>query len=364
MEQDIQKYARHIITGSVSIADALRRINSLSGSGVMTLIVIDDTDGCPRVVGTLTDGDVRRALIAGTELSAPVSCAMQRRFSWIDADADSQQKIQSIKDMRSRGIQLIPVLDADMRLHGLLDLKRTRSVLPIRAVLMAGGKGERLRPLTLTTPKPLLKIDGKAIIDYNVESLARCGVTDITVTTRYLAEQIVDHFSRPVAGVQVKCVTEDAPLGTIGSVSLIEKKERGATLLMNSDLLTTISFEDMYLRHVHEQALITVAVIPYQVSVPFAILTTDGNAVTGIEEKPTYSYFANAGIYIIDNAVLATVPGDARTDATDLVESVINTGGKVVYHPIDGTWLDVGSPADFAQASELMRHHRNLSHTD
>jgi NDP-sugar pyrophosphorylase family protein len=226
---------------------------------------------------------------------------------------------------------------------------------------MAGGKGERLRPLTLTRPKPLLEIDGKAIIDYNVEALAACGISDITVSTRYLAEQLYEHFSTPIAGVQVKCITEDVPLGTIGAAALIEHSANGNTLVMNSDLLTTISFEDMYMRHNAEQADITIAAIPYQVSVPFAILTTQGHQVTGIEEKPSYSYFANAGIYIIRNSVLQTLQRNVRTDATDLIESTIKAGGKVVYYPINGTWLDVGSHADFAQAQELMRHHRNLS---
>jgi NDP-sugar pyrophosphorylase family protein len=117
----------------------------------------------------------------------------------------------------------------------------------------------------------------------------------------------------------------------------------------------------MYLRHISEQADITIAAIPYQVSVPFAILTTEGHQVHGIEEKPSYSYFANAGIYIFRNSVLQTLRQDVRTDATDLIEATIRNNGRVVYYPINGTWLDVGSHADFAQAQELMRHHRNLS---
>ena len=218
--------------------------------------------------------------------------------------------------------------------------------------------------MTLTTPKPLLKIEGKAIIDYNIEALAECGVSDITVTTRYLAEQIHEHFRLPVAGVQVKCVTEDKPLGTIGSAALVRVEGDGNTLVMNSDLLTTVSFEEMYLRHIREDADITVAVIPYQVSVPFAIITTDGPQITGIEEKPAYSYFANAGIYIFANRLLRSLPTDRRTDATDLIADTIAAGGKVVYSPVNGTWLDVGSPADFEQASQLMRHYNNLRGND
>jgi dTDP-glucose pyrophosphorylase len=336
---------------------ALGRLNDLSG-GAMTLFVVDDDN---RMCGTLTDGDVRRALLAGHGTDEPVSAVMHRNFKAITAQNCGDTAVTNIRDMRQFGITLVPKLDANSRIIDIVDLSVTHTMLPLSALLMAGGKGERLRPLTLTTPKPLLQIDGKAIIDYNIEALAACGINDITVSTRYLAEQLYTHFSAPVAGVQVKCITEDAPLGTIGAASLISHKPGGNTLVMNSDLLTTISFEDMYLRHISEQADITIAAIPYQVSVPFAILTTEGHQVHGIEEKPSYSYFADAGIYIFRNSVLQTLRQDVRTDATDLIEATIRNNGRVVYYPINGTWLDVGSHADFAQAQELMRHHRNLS---
>ncbi len=348
---------RHIINAHMTMLSALDRLNDLSG-GAMTLFVVDNDN---RMCGTLTDGDVRRALLAGHTTNEEVAAVMHRNFKAITDGKTMDDTVANIRSMREFGISLVPRLDADNHIVDLVDLSTTHTILPLSAILMAGGKGERLRPLTLNCPKPLLEIDGKAIIDYNVEALAACGITDITVSTRYLAEQIYDHFSSPVAGVQVKCITENSPLGTIGAAALIDHKPGGNTLVMNSDLLTTISFEDMYLRHHAEQADITIAAIPYQVSVPFAILTTDGHRVYGIEEKPSYSYFANAGIYIIRNSVLSTLQRDVRTDATDLIEATIKAGGKVVYYPINGTWLDVGSHADFAQAQELMRHHRNLS---
>lgn len=267
-----------------------------------------------------------------------------------------------MRECRLAGITLLPVLRPDGTLERIIDLNLTPTELPLKALLMAGGKGERLRPMTLTTPKPLLEIDGKAIIDYNIEALAAAGVRDITVSTRYLADAIDRHFARPVAGVQVRTVREDEPLGTIGAASLVDWPEGGDSLVMNSDLLTTISFEEMYLHHKAEQADITIAAIPYTVSVPYAILTTDGGTrVTGIEEKPGYSHYANAGIYIFGNDLLRSVRPGVRTDATDLIESSIARGARVVYYPIRGTWIDVGSPTDFRQASELMRHHRNLS---
>jgi dTDP-glucose pyrophosphorylase len=353
----IENIQRHIISRDKSIIYALQRLNDLSGKS-MTLMVVDND---MTLLGTLTDGDIRRAILAGAELDWQVDRIMFTGFRHVGTQTPD---VEYLKECRRHKITLLPRLDENGKLVGILDLEKTSTVLPIAAILIAGGKGERLRPMTLTTPKPLLTIDGKAIIDYNVEALARCGITDITVTTGYLAEQIHRHFDAPVAGVKVKCVTEDHPTGTIGSTALVPHTPGGATLVMNSDLLTTISFEEMYLHHRRHDADITIAVIPYQVAVPFAILSTDDDRVTALEEKPTYSYFANAGIYIINNDILDTVSPEGRTDATDLIESSIADGKKVVYYTVDGTWIDVGSPADFKQATELMRHYRQLSGRD
>lgn len=152
------------------------------------------------------------------------------------------------------------------------------------------------------------------------------------------------------------------PMGTIGSASLCEVPEDGETIVMNSDLLTTISFEDMYIHHQAENADITIAAIPYNVSVPYAILATDGTRVTSLEEKPSYSYYANAGIYIISNRLLRSLPTDRRTDATDLIDTALGAGLKVTYFPINGTWIDIGSPADYAHARELLRHVKQSGH--
>lgn len=343
---------QYVINEKATILEALRQLNSLSGQ--MVLIA---TDQCGVMTGTLTDGDVRRALLAGVSLSAAVKEAMHRNFKAIKTKSVD---VNLMRKCRMTGIGILPHLNEDGTIKHIYDLTKTKSVLPLSAILMAGGKGERLRPLTLNTPKPLLEIGGKAIIDYNIEALSLVGINDITVTTRYLAEQIHEHFATPIAGVKVKCVTETQPLGTIGAASLVPRDKEGNTLVMNSDLLTTISFEEMYMQHIEEQADVTIAAIPYVVSVPYAILTTDGVTVNGIEEKPSYSYCANAGIYIFSNKLLDTVPSDSRTDATDLIEQAIDKGLKVVYYPINGTWIDVGSPNDFKQAQDLMRHHNDL----
>lgn len=356
MSSDSKMIERHTLAGDTPLIEALRRLNSLPG-GKMTLFV---TNGEGRMTGTLTDGDIRRALIAGATLSTRAAEVCRSDFRSVELDNIRPETLRSYRD---DGILLVPVLDGKGHIADIIDLTRQKTILPLRAVLMAGGKGERLRPATLTTPKPLLEIEGKAIIDYNIEALAACGIHDICVMTRYLSEQIEAHFAAPVAGVDVRCVCEDRPLGTIGAISMLDIEPEGNTLVMNSDLLTTISFEEMYLTHCHRNADVTIAVVPYQVSVPYAILSLDSDdssAVTAIEEKPSYSYYANAGIYIFSNTLLSMLDGE-RCDATDLISKAIAMGKRVTYYPIKGTWIDVGTPLDFRQAGELMRHHNSMA---
>lgn len=341
---------RNIISVTASLLDALSAINQLSGQ-LMTLIVTD-SDG--RMTGTLTDGDIRRALLAGNGLDAPVTCAMCRDFHYLESD---RIDVAALASYRRKGIRMIPVLDAGGRVERVLDTSRQATLLPVQAIVMAGGRGERLRPMTLKTPKPLLQVGDKAIIDYNIAMLAAAGITDITVTTHYLAEQIEAHFAEEVCGVKVKCVREVIPMGTIGAVSLVDIPESGTTLVMNSDLLTSLSLEDMWLHHCATKAALTIAAIPYTVSVPYAILATEDCYVKSLVEKPSYTHHANAGIYLIDNALLRQVRTDVRTDATDLIENALVQKLKVSFFPINGTWIDIGAPNDYARAQELMRYH-------
>lgn len=330
------------ISESALLAEALAALNALSG-GVMTLLVVD-TDS--RMMGTLTDGDIRRALLAGKSLQAPVADAMHRQFRYLSAPVNPAE----IRAARQLGIKLLPILDADSRIVDTIDLTRQSTRLPIRAVLMAGGRGERLRPLTDVTPKPLLPMGDSTVIDLNVNALRRCGVSEIFVTTRYLAEQIEAHF----AGTEVKCVRESAPLGTLGAIALLPPEHEGITLVMNSDLITTIDFEELYLHHLAEGNDITIATISHTVSVPFAILEVEGQRVTAIEEKPLYTHYANAGIYLISNSLLSGLKAK-RLDAPDFIAEQIAASRQVGHFPISGTWLDIGTPADYAQARDLLK---------
>lgn len=338
---------KHFICHEQSLGDALVRLNSLSGK-TMTLLVVDSGD---RLVGTLTDGDLRRAFIAGLTTADNIARAMHRDFSALRPE---DCPVEVIADCRSRGIALLPQLDAEGKVSRVIDLNVVKSLLPVSAFLMAGGEGVRLRPLTLTRPKPLLEVGGKAIIDHNIERLLAYGVTNITVCCRYMAEQIEAHVSQTFPDAGIKFVTEAKPLGTIGALALAGDPVEATVLVMNSDLLTDLPFDRMFLHHRRSQAAITVAAIPYTVSVPYAILETRDDAITEIREKPTFSYYANGGIYLLSQDTVKLIVGGQRLDAPELIESVVQAGRKVSYFPFNGLWIDIGTPADYQQARQIV----------
>lgn len=342
-------FRAHAIWQGALLRECLVALNCLSGDN-MTLFVIAD-DG--RMAGTMTDGDIRRALIGGATTRTPARAMMHTRFMAMTPDDDPHRRLREARDRR---VSLLPVL-CDGFVTSIIDLRRQRAALPIDAVLMAGGRGERLRPLTLDTPKPLLKVGGKAIIDYNVDELAANGIRHIWVTVNYLKDRIIDHFARRAGeapGPQVTCVEEPRRLGTMGSLSLVQGLTQPLVLVMNSDILTTLDFERLYMAHVESGAPLTMAVVPYTVSIPFSIIRTEGARVTGLTEKPTYNYFAGAGVYLMDRALVDRIPAGEPLDAPDFIESLIADGLEVGYFPIDGTWIDIGSPDDYRYANELM----------
>ena len=340
----------HSISPSDSVRQAMRRLNELSGES-MTLFVVGD-DGS--VKGTVTDGDIRRALIDGGELESPVVLVMNHRFAFVAPGDDFSKKMA---EARKKHIELLPVVE-NGHIIDLLDLRKVHAHLPLEAVLMAGGRGERLRPLTDDTPKPLLPVDGKPIIDYNIEELEACGIKKIHVTVNYLADQIRRHFKDRTGLASIKCVEEPKRLGTLGSLAYIKDITTENLLVMNSDLLTSVDFEALYLHHVNSQADFTIAAVPYSVSVPFAILRLKKDRVVSLEEKPTYNYFANGGVYIMKTELIQKIPEGYYLDAPDFIMNLIQEGLKVGCFHLDGTWIDIGSPDDYRMACELMSRRR------
>lgn len=342
---------RYIIREKDSIKDALAALNQISAD-TQSLLVLDEEQ---KLVGTLTDGDIRRGLISGVELSDSVSTIMHKNFKYI---LESEFDVAIVRKFRDKGILFIPVLDVDHHIVEVLNLKKVKSSLPIDAVLMAGGKGERLRPLTEKTPKPLVMVGDKCIIDYNIDNLIAYGVKHMNVTVNYLAEQLEEHFAEPRYGVQVRTFREPMFLGTIGSIKFVDTFYNDYILVMNSDLFTDIDFEDFFLHFREHDAEMSVAAVPYNVSIPFGILDLDGRNIKGLLEKPKYNYYANAGIYLIKKSALAEIPKDTFFNATDLIEKLIAQGKSVIRYPLNGTWIDIGQHADLAKARDLVKHIR------
>lgn len=343
------QFDKYTITENATIREALRKINDISSEAQMLFVV----DANKKVIATLSDGDIRRGLIAGHELSESVGSIMFREFQFIE---ENDLKVNHIPELRKKGIQVVPILSKEGYLLRILNLNKQRSLLPIDAVIMAGGKGERLRPLTEKTPKPLLPVGDKAIIDHNVDRLIQYGVEHISVTTNYLAEQIESHYAKPHNEVQVQCVREPKFLGTMGAVRLVKEFYNNVVLVMNSDLFTDIDLEDMYLHFMEHKADMSIAAVPYTVSIPLGICDLDGRNVKGIIEKPTYNYYANAGIYMLRREVINMTPKNEFYNATDLIDALVKNGNKVIRYPLKGTWIDIGSMSEYQKARDLVKH--------
>jgi NDP-sugar pyrophosphorylase family protein len=253
-------------------------------------------------------------------------------------------------------MKLISVLDADHHIVDIIDLDRYKTRLPIDAVLMAGGRGERLRPLTEKTPKPLLPVGNKAIIDHNIDRLISYGIQHINVTVNYLKEQIEEHYQEPRNSVKIRTVREPKFLGTIGSVKFVPSFYNDTVLVMNSDLFTNIDYEDFFLHFKEHDAEMSVAAVPYNVSIPYGILDLDGRNIKGLLEKPQYNHYANAGIYLIKRRALEEIPDGEFFNATDLVEKLISEGKSVIRYPLNGTWIDIGNPQEYQKAKDLVNH--------
>lgn len=343
----------HLINKDKTLLEALSQTNDLAPEPLVLFVV----DGEQRMVGTLTDGDSRRALIAGASVNDKTEMIMHRDFNYMRID--DIQNVKEIRRQKEMQMKLVPILDGEKHIVDIINLEKYKTRLPVDAVLMAGGKGERLRPLTENTPKPLLPVGDKAIIDHNVDRLINYGVQHIFVTVNYLKEQIEDHYKELRHGIQIHTVREPKFLGTIGSIKFVPKFYNDTVLLMNSDVFTNIDYEDFFLHFQQHEAEMSVAAVPYNVSIPYGVLDLDGRNIQGLLEKPKYTYYANAGIYMIKRRALDEIPSDTFFNATDLVEKLIAEGKKVIRYPLNGTWIDIGNPQEYQKANDLVKHINN-----
>ena len=327
----------------------MQKLNNLSEN--LTLFVVDNNNV---LSGTVTDGDIRRGLLSGRTLQDHVSTIMHKEFRRLEKNSYT---LEAIENLRSANIMLVPLLDEEKRLLKIINLKEQRTMLPLNAIIMAGGKGLRLKPLTDSVPKPLLMVGEKTIIEHTIDRLSYFGIENIEIAVGYLGHKIEEHIGNGASrNLNIRYIYEKDPLGTIGAVKATGTDHHETILLMNSDLLTDINLEDFFKTFTEKNADMAVASIPYKQEIPYAVLEVSNGEVTALKEKPTYTYYSNAGIYLIKKELLELIPENTFYNTTDLMEQVIATGRKLISYPILGYWLDIGKPDDFLKAQEDIKH--------
>ena len=346
-----EKFNKNIITTDKTIKQAMEALNGLEGKYSLTLFVVNENN---HLLGTLTDGDIRRGLLDGKNISDSLETIMFKNFRFLQRNKFGLKEIDNLKKDE---IELVPLLDENKQIIRIIVLSEKKSILPVDAFIMAGGEGKRLRPLTIDLPKPLLKVGDKPILEHNIDRLQSFGVDNIYMSVNYLADKIEDFFADGLSkDVKISYIKENKALGTIGSLALVEDFLHDTVLVMNSDLLTNIDFEDFYRTFVKSNADMAVAGVPYKVDVPYAVMEVDGEKVTSFKEKPTYTFYSNAGIYLIKRKLIDLIPKNDFYNATDLMDRIIADGFNLVYYPILGYWLDIGQHDDYKKAQEDIKH--------
>jgi dTDP-glucose pyrophosphorylase len=317
-----------------------------------------------RLLGTVTDGDIRRAIMSGTNLDQPVNVLLKKKkespYSTPVTAPVGTNKVTLHRLMKENVVRQIPLLDDEERVVGLVTLDEIFPDdlrLP-QAVVMAGGLGSRLKPLTEDIPKPMLPVGNRPLLERTVKQLRKSGIQRVNIATHFKPEKISDYFGDGREfGVDIQYFSEDQPLGTAGAVGLIEKLDQ-PILVINGDILTDVDFRAMHAFHLEYNADLTVGVRQYDLQVPYGVIETDGVQVKQVNEKPIYSFFVNAGIYLLEPNVRQFIPNGEKYDMTELIERLTHEGRSVISFPIIEYWLDIGEPSDYRRAQEEFENGR------
>ena len=314
-----------------------------------------------RLLGTVTDGDVRRAVLAQVDLDRPVNSLLEwkdgSRFATpitAPSGTDSHAMLQILQQHKLRHL---PLVDDHQRVTALVTIEEfvAEPEAPLKAVIMAGGLGTRLWPLTEELPKPMLPVGDRPLMEIIVQQLRAAGIRHVNMTLRHKAEKITQHFGDGREfGVDITYVTEDRPLGTAGALSLMEAPQE-TTLVINGDILTQVDFRAMLTYHREQQADLTVAVQQYDLQVPYGVIECEGSLVKRLAEKPTLKFLINAGIYLLEPSVYRLIPNGERHDMTDLIQRLLLEGRQVAAFPIREYWMDIGQHADYQQVKEHVK---------
>ncbi len=307
-----------------------------------------------RLLATVTDGDIRRALMAGSDLNAPIERLLHGgvgpgRVQPITAPLGTSP-VKLLRLMGEHMIRHVPLLDDAGNLAGLALLSRFvhQRDLPLRAVIMAGGLGTRLRPLTETTPKPMLPVGDRPLLQRTIEQLGQAGIRTISITTHYQAEKIRQHIGDgSTFGAVVQYSHEHEPLGTAGALRKLATRDDDPLLVINGDVLTTVNYRAMLDYHLEHGAELTMGVRRYAMEVPYGVVECDGAAVRRLREKPEVGFFVNAGVYLVEPRLCREIPENRHYDMTDLIDGLVARGRRVVSFPIHEYWLDIGRIDDY-----------------
>ena len=338
--------SRFLIAPSQSLGCAMQLIEQ---GGAQIALVVDDSQ---RLLGTVTDGDIRRGLLRGSNLTTPIDQLMNRHFRCALINDDRSVVLRM---MRKEVLRQIPVLDEQDRVVELLVLEDLLNPpqLSNAVVIMAGGKGTRLRPHTVHCPKPMLPVGDQPILEILLEQCIACGFRTFYFSVNYLKEQIVEHFSDGSSwGVSINYLVEEEPLGTAGSLHLLPDSLREPFLVFNGDVLTRLNPSQLLDFHIENEAQATLCVREHELTVPFGVVQTNGVELASFEEKPTYRNQVNAGVYVIDPKLLRLLSPRQFTDMPTLLMSAQQSGHRVAVCPIHEYWLDIGHP------ETLMKAHR------
>lgn len=334
-----------VVDSFATVREALSRIDS----GTAQLALVLDDQGS--FVGIITDGDVRRGLLKGITLDDPLSLVMNPRPI---TGVVGRTREDGLGLMRAKGVRHLPILDTDGRLVGLqiTDELSNSDTFDNPVVLMAGGLGTRLRPLTNHLPKPMLPIGGRPILEHLVNSLSSQGFRRIYISVRYLAEIVEEHFGDGARfGVEIDYLKEDETLGTAGALSLLPADTSKPIIVINGDLITDINISQMLDFHTGQGAYATMAVSSHQYQVPYGVVQTSGARVSSVVEKPLVSWFVNAGAYVLEPQILQRVEAETYLDMPDLLNAVIQAGFPISAFPLREAWRDIGRLLDLQLAN-------------
>ena len=336
-------YKKHLILNTKTIKDALELLNVVGID--RTLFSVNERN---KLEGSISDGDIRRGLLNGITLNSLASEVSNKSPKFLIKDC---YKIKEIKDLKNKNYDVIPILNDEKEIIDIISFKSLKSFLPMDVVVMAGGLGSRLKPLTDKVPKPLLKIGNKAVIDHNIDRMKSYGVKNFWISINYLGDKIKAHFViKSDTKIKIEFIEEAKPLGTIGAVGKINNFINDNVLITNSDILTNLDYESFFEDFIKNDADMSVVTIPYDVNIPYAVIETDNDIVLSFKEKPKYTYYSNGGIYLVKKSVLKNIPKNKLFNATDLMNVVLEKKLKLISFPITNYWLDIGSHEDFKKA--------------